>query len=84
MSWRPSDFKNPYGEEWFLSACTHQYNLGEVYETGFNDGAKKLVEWLKTKGFYHDVGVLSGTTKVILPVFAIEEEDWQELCRGVK
>ena len=42
MSWRPKGFKKPYGDEWFVSACQHQYNLGEAYETGFNDCLEAL------------------------------------------
>lgn len=40
--WRPENFKNPYGEEWFMSSCQHQYNLGEAYEQGFNDAIEAL------------------------------------------
>jgi len=40
--WRPDDFKNPYGDEWFMSSCNHQYALGESYEQGFNDCIQSL------------------------------------------
>ncbi len=59
--WRPDDFKNPYGDEWYLSACQHQYNLGEAYETGFND----CLEALKKTG----VRVTKNTMMVTTPIF---------------
>ncbi len=40
--WRPPDFQNPYGNEWFTSSCRHQYSLGEAYETGYNDALEAL------------------------------------------
>ena len=45
--WRHENFKNPYGEEWYTSACQHQYNLGEAYETGYNDCLDALFKMAK-------------------------------------
>lgn len=31
-NWRPKGWENPYGAEWFTSACQAQYSLGEAFE----------------------------------------------------
>ena len=46
--------KNPYGDEWWTSACQHQYNLGEAYQRGVNEALWGMVDWLKGVGnSYH-------------------------------
>ena len=55
--WRHKGFRNPYGDEWFTSGCTHQYNLGEAYERGYNDCIRalfKLADESPTKTFVID------------------------------
>lgn len=45
--WRHKGFVNPYGSEWFTSACQHQYNLGSAYEQGYNDAIEALLKYLE-------------------------------------
>jgi len=44
--WRHAGFVNPYGNEWFISGCQHQYSLGEAYETGYSDCLKEIIKYL--------------------------------------
>lgn len=46
--WRHKGFTNPYGNEWFLTSCQHQYKLGEAYESGYNDCLNAVVEYLES------------------------------------
>ena len=45
--WRDKNFKNPYGNEWYMSSCPQQYARGEAYETGYNDCLNALFKLAK-------------------------------------
>ncbi len=47
--YRHEGFVNPYGEEWFMAACNHQYSLGEAYENGYNACVEAILKLVKEK-----------------------------------